>query len=151
MLFLERSSEEIRTHHRLVKPCGDIPSLVEGLSDLFFECLQDTAVNFEAIFCGGEKKSVFCICVSWMTNEIDQFIRQIILLAMSNDSHQLTGEEFQSFACCVTPLLKGASILNDVGCSMDCYVIQAIGEKVRNVVERYLAGSIVFLRFFDRS
>ena len=143
---MERASEEIRTHHRFVKPCGDIPSLVEGLSDLFFECLQDTAVNFETIFCGGEgKKSVFCICVSWMTKEIDQFIRQIILLAMSNDSQQLSGEEFQSFACCVAPLLKGASILNDVGCSMDCYVIRAIGEKVRSVVERFLACCIVRL------
>ena len=143
LLYLERSSEEIRNHHRLVKACGDIPSLVEGLSDLFFECLQDTAVNFESIFGGGEKKSAFCICVSWMTKEIDQFIKQIVLLAMSDDSRQMTTDDFQSFACCVSPLLRGATVLSDVGCSMDCYVMRTIGEKVQSVVEQYLAVCIV--------
>ena len=42
ILYLERASKEISNHHRLLKPCGDIASLIEGLSDLFFECLQDT-------------------------------------------------------------------------------------------------------------
>ena len=50
LLYLERASQEIQNHHRLVKPCGSIASLIEGLSDLFFECLQDTVGLSELSF-----------------------------------------------------------------------------------------------------
>ena len=50
LLYRERASQEIQNHHRLVKPCGSIASLIEGLSDLFFECLQDTVGISELSF-----------------------------------------------------------------------------------------------------
>lgn len=80
VLYLKRASEEIASHHRLVKPCGDIPSLIEGLSDLFFECLQDTVVNYQGLFGAEGSHASFGICLSWLTKEIEAFIQKILLM-----------------------------------------------------------------------
>ena len=78
LLYLGRSSNEIASHHRFVKPCGDIPSLIEGLSEQFFECLQDTAVNFDVLFCK-EDKRLFALFLAWASKEIDQFVNQVVV------------------------------------------------------------------------
>ena len=80
VLYLKRASEEIASHHRLVKPCGDIPSLIEGLADLFFECLQDTVVNYQSLFGAEGSRASFGICLSWLTREIEAFIQKILLM-----------------------------------------------------------------------
>ena len=78
LLYLERASDEIANHHRFVKPCGDIPSLVSGLTEQFFECLQDTAVNFDVMFCR-ENRQLYAIFLSWASQEIDRFVHQVVV------------------------------------------------------------------------
>lgn len=78
LLYLSRASDEIANHHRLVKPCGDLPSLVAGLSEQFFECLQDTAVNFDVLFCK-ETPSLYAIFLAWASSEIEAFVRQVVV------------------------------------------------------------------------
>lgn len=124
VLYLKRASEEIASHHRLVKPCGDIPSLIEGLSELFFECLQDTVVNYQSLFAGDGNHASFGICLSWLTKEIDSFIHKILLMVgvVGRADAQALGDEqevvmsadgFSSFTSCITPLLHGASIVGE--------------------------------------
>lgn len=81
ILYLERTSAEIANHHKYVKPCGDIPSLIAGLSEQFFECVQDTAVSFEALFCKKDP-SLFALFLSWASKEIDQFVKQACAYVM---------------------------------------------------------------------
>ena len=78
LLYLERASDEIANHHRFVKPCGDIPSLISGLAEQFFECLQDTAVNFDVMFCR-ENRQLYAIFLSWASQEIDRFVHQVVV------------------------------------------------------------------------
>ena len=82
LLYLSRASDEIANHHRLVKPCGDLPSLVSGLSEQFFECLQDTAVNFDVLFCK-ETPSLYAIFLAWASSEIEAFVRQVVVYVAS--------------------------------------------------------------------
>ena len=106
VLYLKRASEEIASHHRLVKPCGD------------------TVVNYQSLFAGDGNHASFGICLSWLTKEIDSFIHKILLMvgvAWRADAQALGDEQevvmsadgFSSFTSCITPLLHGASIVGE--------------------------------------
>ncbi len=50
---------------------------------------------------------------------------------------------FECLAGCVVPLIRGSSLLCDVGCDLECYVIRVIGETMQQSVIDVMSHIVV--------
>ena len=53
---------------------------------------------------------------------------------------------FECLAGCVVPLIRGSSLLCDVGCDLECYVIRVIGETMQQSVIDVMSHIVMSLR-----
>lgn len=139
LLFLQLASDEIMSHKRRVKACGDIPAIVNDLAIQFFECVQDTGSNFSLLF-GREDHNITAIFFSWAVAEVNRFIDQVIVYALGEGGAESvqSAEEFETFAGCISPILIGAGALERAGFQLDCFIVQQIGSRIATVVTNYL-------------
>lgn len=135
-LFLRNASTTINKNIKALPLSKDFITYMEEYTRTTFDTIKNTADSFNALF--GDNQRNLSAFVVWVTEEINNFCKSLIIKTCGCDTTLLPRDDFVRFTSCVKNSYKIISELEKGGLTFTFHFTSLLKQEIQSIVDNYL-------------